>query len=434
MQGNDVQSNPFKGRTPGSIGSALAHRPASYHRVLDGRKHPIRGLWMRNGHYYARLNFTDPETGTRETRRVRLAKAHTLPQAQAELRRLQTRRETEELPVLRRCPKFCDYLKEYHAYYEKVSDAKRPRTVATEKVHLRAWEAHFGETRLNHITPAMIRAFMVKRQGEGVSGRTVNLAIVILRNVLKRGIEDGWLRRLPTETIKPLKWTPRIKQLFQLDAIERLCAAAAAPRFYEGRVTQPGETGIPLKNAQAFADYIRLMAFCGARMTETLHLKWSDVNWDRKQLTIGSDGETKNRTARRVDFNPHLEAHLKAMLTRRAPDSDWIFPSPQRGNRDIRTRTFRESLILARTAAGLPMFGFHDCRHFFCSYCVMSGIDYMTIAQWAGHRDGGVLIGKVYGHLADEHTRQMAQKVRFTSPNEEAHQSRKSRRSKRAET
>ncbi len=215
MHAIDAQSNPAPSLKPALFGSALAHRRKTYHKVVDGRKHPIRGLWMRNGNYYARLNFTDPETGARETRRVRLDKAQTLSQAQAELRRLQTRRETEELPVLRRCPKFCDYLKEYYAYYEKVSDAKRPRTLYTEKVHLRAWTAHLGETRLNHITTAMIRAFMAKRQGEGTSGRTVNLAIVVLRNVLKRALEDGWLRRLPTDTIKPLKWTPRTKQLFQ---------------------------------------------------------------------------------------------------------------------------------------------------------------------------------------------------------------------------
>ncbi len=423
MNGKDGQSHPPKGRKSSSFGSTLAHRPEGYQKVLDGRKHAIRGLWTRNGNYYARLNFTDPGTGARETRRVRLPTAHTLPQAQAELRRLQTRRETEELPGLRRCPKFSDYVQEYHAYYEKVIDAKRPRTVETEKGHLRFWVAHLDETRLNLITPAMIHAFIAKRQGEGISGRTVNLSVVVLRNVLKRAVQDGWLVRLPTETIKPLKWTARKKELVQLDAIERLCAAAIEPRCCEGRGAQPGEIGRPLKNAQQFADYIRLMAFCGARMTETLHLRWSDVNWERKQLTIGSDGETKNRTARRVDFNPKLEAHLKAMQTRRAPDSDWLFPSPQRGDRDVRSQTFRESLLRAREVAGLPTFGFHDCRHFFCSYCVMSGIDYMTIAQWAGHRDGGILIGKVYGHLADAHTRQMAQKLRFTSPDEKANPS-----------
>jgi hypothetical protein len=27
----------------------------------------------------------------------------------------------------------------------------------------------------------------------------------------------------------------------------------------------------------------------------------------------------------------------------------------------------------------------------------------MTIAAWVGHRDGGILIGKVDGHLAQEH-------------------------------
>jgi integrase len=56
-------------------------------------------------------------------------------------------------------------------------------------------------------------------------------------------------------------------------------------------------------------------------------------------------------------------------------------------------------LVLER--AELPTFGFHDCRHYFISMCVMSGIDFMTIAAWVGHKDGGVLIGKVYGHLGN---------------------------------
>jgi hypothetical protein len=43
----------------------------------------------------------------------------------------------------------------------------------------------------------------------------------------------------------------------------------------------------------------------------------------------------------------------------------------------------------------------------------MSGIDYMTIARWVGHQDGGVLIGKVYGHLADNHPKRMASQLSF---------------------
>jgi integrase len=70
-------------------------------------------------------------------------------------------------------------------------------------------------------------------------------------------------------------------------------------------------------------------------------------------------------------------------------------------------------LRLARKAAGLDKFGFHDCRHHFISFAVMSGIDYMTIARWVGHKDGGILIGKVYGHLSNEHMQTQAARLNF---------------------
>src|SRR5207245_11788445 len=96
-----------------------------------------------------------------------------------------------------------------------------------------------------------------------------------------------------------------------------------------------------------------------------------------------------------------------------APDSIWLFPSPQRGDEDKPAKTFRESLEFVRKRAGLPHFGFHDLRHHFISMCVMSGIDFMTIAAWVGHKDGGILIGKVYGHLANEHRKAMADRLNF---------------------
>ena len=101
------------------------------------------------------------------------------------------------------------------------------------------------------------------------------------------------------------------------------------------------------------------------------------------------------------------------MHARRAPDCSWLFPSPQRGPRDEHAKSFRESLKIARKAARLDWIGFHDLRHYFCSVCVMAGIDFMTIAAWLGHKDGGILVGKVYGHLLDEHRSKAAKQVRF---------------------
>jgi integrase len=61
----------------------------------------------------------------------------------------------------------------------------------------------------------------------------------------------------------------------------------------------------------------------------------------------------------------------------------------------------------------MPGKAFHDLRHHFISYCVMSGVGFMTIAEWVGHRDGGILVAKVYGHLAEVHKKSQAQRVNF---------------------
>jgi hypothetical protein len=43
----------------------------------------------------------------------------------------------------------------------------------------------------------------------------------------------------------------------------------------------------------------------------------------------------------------------------------------------------------------------------------MSGVDLPTLARWLGHQDGGALLARVYFHLADQHSRQMAERLRF---------------------
>ena len=58
--------------------------------------------------------------------------------------------------------------------------------------------------------------------------------------------------------------------------------------------------------------------------------------------------------------------------------------------------SLRESFKMVRAKAKLAGVGFHELRHFFASQCVMAGIDFMTVAHWLGHSEGGVLVGKVY--------------------------------------
>jgi integrase len=111
-----------------------------------------------------------------------------------------------------------------------------------------------------------------------------------------------------------------------------------------------------------------------------------------------------------VDFSDELETVLKEMYARRLPDSDFMFPATgEEGSIGSLRATFEQ----VRTEAGLPNLHFHDTRHHFISECVMSGVDFMTIAKWVSHADGGVLIGKVYSHLSNEHAQRAAKKVTF---------------------
>ena len=51
----------------------------------------------------------------------------------------------------------------------------------------------------------------------------------------------------------------------------------------------------------------------------------------------------------------------------------------------------------------------HDLRHLFATRCIESGVDIPTVSRWLGHKDGGALAMKTYGHLRREHSIAQAQ-------------------------
>jgi len=200
--------------------------------------------------------------------------------------------------------------------------------------------------------------------------------------VMKLAQKRGLIAEFPRA--ERLKQRPAPKRpLLRPNDIERLLAACRP------------ET-MDLNNGYLLHYYLRFLALSGAREKEALRIRWTDVDFSGKFVTIGALPDfVKNGEARLLNFSPELEELLAEMWKNRPPDSSYLFPSPRRGDQDIPARTLRESLRKVRSRAGLPDFGFHDLRHFFASQCVMAGIDFKTIASWLGHRDGGILVGKV---------------------------------------
>jgi integrase len=87
----------------------------------------------------------------------------------------------------------------------------------------------------------------------------------------------------------------------------------------------------------------------------------------------------------------------------------------QEGQKTPVMRVFecQKSINRASKILGIKRITHHDLRHLFATRCIESGVDIPTVSRWLGHKDGGALAMKTYGHLRNEHSQAMAQKVKF---------------------
>lgn len=121
-------------------------------------------------------------------------------------------------------------------------------------------------------------------------------------------------------------------------------------------------------------------------------------------MVTGGDVGTKNHEPRAIPLFTPLQRLLKSIIASKNLNSE----SPIFG-----IKSARQQLHRACERLDLPLFGHHAMRHFFCSNAIEAGVDFKTIAEWLGHKDGGVLVAKTYGHLRAEHSKAMAQRITF---------------------
>jgi integrase len=81
----------------------------------------------------------------------------------------------------------------------------------------------------------------------------------------------------------------------------------------------------------------------------------------------------------------------------------------------MQVRECQGAINSACKKVGIARFTHHDLRNLFPTRCIESGVDIPTVSRWLGHKDGGALAMKVYGHLRDQHSVSMARQVSFGS-------------------
>ncbi|MEZ5277109.1 MAG: site-specific integrase [Opitutaceae bacterium] len=155
------------------------------------------------------------------------------------------------------------------------------------------------------------------------------------------------------------------------------------------------------------ADLVQFLAFSGARKGEAMRLTWGHANFSKKQLRIpGTKSESSNRV---VPMIAPLVELLEAIKVRRRQQGDTV----EAGDRILKLTECQKSIDRACGILAIPRMTHHDLRHLFATVCIESAVDIPTVARWLGHKDGGALAMKTYGHLRDDHSQQQAEKVEF---------------------
>lgn len=155
------------------------------------------------------------------------------------------------------------------------------------------------------------------------------------------------------------------------------------------------------------ADLIAFLAYGGFRKSEASSIRWMDCDFEKGRIYVGGHElhGTKNSESRWIQMNGDM-AELLHRLREGRPDE----PA---SNEVMKVRECQKAIDRACKRLEIDRFTHHDLRHFFATRCIESGIDIPTVSRWLGHKDGGALAMRTYGHLRDEHSAEMAKRVTF---------------------
>jgi len=358
-----------------------------------------------DGRWCAQLNL-----GWQNGRRVRkYIYGATAAEVQEQLLRVRTDRAAG-LPVVVERQTVAQYLADW--LENCVKPSVRPLTYEQYRQHVKLYLAPLlGHHRLSKLASQHVRAFLKHKLEDGLSPRTVQLSLVILRRALGQAVKDGNIGR----NVGKLVDGPRVSR-------------------YESQTLSP-------EQARTFLEAVvgeRLQALytvalaVGLRPGEARGLRWQDIDLDRRTLTVNrilerirrSDGdgstlqlvEPKTSRSRRTvnlpDFAMHaLKAHRVRQLEERlAAGTRWqdrglVFPTAigtPMGHRDVHV-TFKR--ILGK--AGLPDIRIHDLRHSAASLMLAQGIPLRSIQDILGH-SSITMTANLYAHVGEQLRREAA--------------------------
>jgi len=164
-----------------------------------------------------------------------------------------------------------------------------------------------------------------------------------------------------------------------------------------------------LKNAYDKA-LIAVAAYAGLRRGEILALRWSDVDFTRREIRVdGSmdavEGMVKPKSKKGTRTVPMFTPLYDRLLDHRVErvqaglgdDEHLVFGVPDRNGGTRRPGLGAPLKRMKRSWRELPETDLHSFRHSFASWCADAGYLIVDVSRWMGHASVSITVDR-YGH------------------------------------
>jgi integrase len=273
--------------------------------------------------------------------------------------------------------------------------ALKPATISRREVCIKGLTPYLNPVPIRNISSAQCEKWL-ERRGNKLSPSSFVQELDTLKLILDHAVSKGLLLDNPAQTIQRRKV---VSEKIAVPSREQFQQIITAIRDADG------EFGTQGKGSDG-ADLVELLAYSGCRLNEAINIRWADVDLEHGRLVVtGGETGTKNHETRTVP----ITSALRELLLRLKVQRKNVQPS----DAVSQIKDAKKCLQTACRNLGLPHFTHHDFRHFFATTCIESAVDIPTISRWLGHKDGGALAMKTYGHLRDEHSHAMSKRVSF---------------------
>lgn len=285
---------------------------------------------------------------------------------------------------------FSDYFLTWYQDFKKakISDRTKQRYLITQ----RALEKYFGNAKLENITRRDYQKF-INNYGMTHAKDTVHKVNSLVNACVKNAIYEDILAKNFCDGVELVYDPDKTKKIDYLN-VEEMNSLSA---FAESKAN-PNFTSNQM---------ILTCIYTGARLGEIQGLKWSDINFNFKTISIQRAWNeqkkctqpTKNESSKRIiRVNSTLISMFKNMKRR----NDFVFTN-QYGTIPTSNAVNKQLQFLLKTLK-IDRTGFHfySLRHTHVAYLLYCGMDLYAISKRLGHSDLATTT-RIYAYIIDEY-------------------------------